>query len=238
MQQQRPRAVNNGNNEMKTKLLITTIALSALGLAAQAETVTYVDWNSTGPGPGTVNGTLGGIGVTYTGELNFAQINNNGTYYYTGPGGVPNPNPYVNPVVGNTPPTSDMIAISGNGTPNTFTFSSPVTDPIMLLVSLGQVDPTKNTVYTFNQPFNILSDGPGWWGGPGTLVPAGNSVQGIEGDGSIQFIGTFDSLSFTTSNGEYWNGFTLGIVPDGGLTAGLLGGALLGIGALRRKLSV
>jgi hypothetical protein len=200
-----------------------------------ADTVTYANWTSDSPGQ--VNGNLAGIGVTYTGEVTFDQLNNIGTYWYTDPSQVyGSGTEYLSAVVGNTPTTSDMIGITGApGYVNTFTFSSPVTDPVMLLVSLGQS--SVLTTYTFNAPFQILSDGPGWWGGPGTLLQNGTALTGVEGDGTIQFLGTFSSISFTGSSPEYWNGFTIGVVPDGGLTVALLGGALVGLQALRRKLS-
>jgi hypothetical protein len=120
------------------------------------------------------------------------------------------------------------------GTTNTFTFSAPIRDPVLLLVSLGQI--SIQTTYIFDQNFTILSDGPGWWGGPGTLLqPDPHTLVGIEGDGAIEFQGTYTSISFTTANPEYWNGFTLGApvyqsVPDTTGTLILLTLGLLALG--------
>jgi hypothetical protein len=187
------------------------LLIAGSAIPVTAATVSYVNWNSDNVAGrvGTVSGALpGGVTVTYSGEVTFVQLDNNGIYYYTG-------SSYVNSLVGNTPSTSGMIAIEGNGTTNTIAFSTPVTDPIMLLVSLGSV--VVHTSFTFNAPFTILSQGPGWWGGPGTLSnPSGNTLQGIEGDGSIEFVGTYSSISFSTANPDYWSGFTVGVVPIGG----------------------
>jgi len=216
---------------------------SAASVMAGTQTIDYANWSSDSPGQ--VNGTLlgGTVNVTYTGEVTFDQLNNTGTYFYTDQSQVAGSgSEYTsNPVIANTPSTSDMIAITGSPSyTDTFTFSKPVVDPVMLLVSLGNGNAL--TTYNFNQPVTVLSDGPGWWGGPGTLLQSGNSVTGVEGDGAIEFVGTYSSISFTGSTPEYWNGFTLGVVanqsvPDPASSAWLLGSAVIGLGLLKRKLS-
>lgn len=220
-------------------LLVSGSALTAM---AGTQPIDYVNWSSdsVAGGSGSVYGTLlGGIGVTYSGEVAFDQLNNSGTYWYTDQSQVPGSGiEYTaNPVIASTPATSDMIAINGYpGYTDTFTFSKPVVDPVMLLVSLGQ--PSVLTTYTFQEPFTVLSDGPGWWGGPGLLVQNGNALTGIEGDGAIQFVGSYTSISFAGSTPEYWNGFTIGVpVPDGSSSAWLLSGVMMGLGLLKRKLS-
>ena len=206
---------------------------------AGSQPIDYVNWTSDNGG-GIVYGTLnGGINVTYSGEVTFDQLNGIGTYYYTDPSQVYGSGiEYTaNPVIANTPLTSDIIAITGTpGFTDTFTFSRPVVDPVMLLVSMGQS--SVLTTYTFDTPFVVLSDGPGWWGGPGTLVQSVNSLTGIEGDGAIQFLGSYSSISFTGSAPENWNGFTIGVpVPDASSSAWLLSGVMMGLGLLKRKLS-
>lgn len=222
-------------------LLICGGAATAM---AGTQTIDYANWSS--DGPGVVNGTLlgGTVNVTYTGEVAFDQLNNTGTYYYTDASKVVGSGTEytANPVIANTPGTSDIIAIQDAiGVVDTLTFSQAVLNPVMLLVSLGQ--PSIDTTYMFNQPFTLLSDGAGWWSGPGTLLqPNPTTLTGIEGDGAIEFVGSYTSISFTTSDPEYWNGFTIGVpadqsVPDGAGTAWLLSGAMAGLGLLKRKLS-
>lgn len=208
-------------------ILLLGLAVAAPGFMCAA---TWTNWSSASGN--TVTGTLGGVGVTYTGEVNFTQLNNTGTNYYS---------PSTTYVGG--PSTSDMIAISGNSAVHTFTFSSAVVNPVLAVVSLGGLVPTS---YTFSSPFTIVSQGAGsTFGGCSTcLTVSGNTLTGNEGDGIIQFNGTFTSLSFTAANGEYWNGFTIGtagatVVPEPA-SIGLAGIVLAG-GALllrRRKTSL
>ena len=220
---------------MKKGFLSIAVALVlVMGMAGLSfgGVIDWANWTTTS-GPDTVDGAGASYTVSYNGELNFAQINNTGTiYYYTDPSHFPVGAPYTSTTVSNLPPTSDIIAIVGDGTTHTITFTGPVTNPVMAIVSLGQ--PSLHTSYNFDQPFTILSDGPGWWGSPGTLLnPSGNVLQGIEGDGTIQFIGTYSTITWTGSNGEVWNGFTVGVPVPVPPTALLLGSGLLGLGLLR-----
>jgi hypothetical protein len=218
------------------KFLLSAVVALAVALPATSGTFNYVNWTSSSitGGVTTVLGTLpGGINVTYTGESAFVQTNGGGTNWYGGFAGV-----YTNGVVSNMPPDSDIIAIVGNGSVDTLTFSAPVSGLIMDLVSLGQ--PSVLTSYTFDRPFSILSMGPAWWGGPGTLLASnGNTtLTGVEGDGVVQFAGSLSTLSWTGATGEYWNGFTFGTptaVPEPATWGLMLAGlAMLGLRRVRR----
>jgi hypothetical protein len=70
--------------------------------------------------------------------------------------------------------------------------------------------------YVFDQDFNVLSDGCGFWG-CGTLTKSnlgGGQFElvGASGEphGVIQFTGSFSSISWTSAAPESWNGFTVG----------------------------
>ena len=176
--------------------------------AAAAEPTDWAAWNtktaSTCAGVITTPG--GNIAVTYEGEILFAQVANTGTNYY-----VPSA-PFLSPQILNAPPTSDIIAFTGGGNTGTHTirFDPPIRNPVMAIVSLGQ--PNIVVTYDFDVPFNILSFGPGYWGGPGTLNNiGGRRLTGVEGHGTIRFIGPVSAIRWTIPNPETWHGITVGI---------------------------
>jgi len=178
----------------------------------------YVDWTAASPGAGTASGTItlpGGatIGVQLrvlnpngsAGSFYFAQTSG-GTNYW-------NPNtPYLSGYVLNPPPSSDIIALTGGTTSSyVITFSQPVRDPVMDILSLGSGG--DDALYDFDRSFQIISQGPGYWGGDSddlTALP-GEQLRGTEGHGAIRFIGSFPTFSWSAPNGETWHGFTLAI---------------------------
>ncbi|MEB3182199.1 MAG: hypothetical protein VKL59_24655 [Nostocaceae cyanobacterium] len=176
----------------------------------QAATIAWTDWQSGSVGkPGTASGLItlsdaSQIGVQYTGEI--LDLQTNGEFNYWNPA-----TPYLSTTVANAPPTSDIISlVGGNSIVNTLSFSQPITNPILAIVSLGSSIAQIPVRYQFDAPFNILSSGQGYWGeGPFSKLP-GNVLEGIEGHGSIQFSGTYSTISWTVPTAETWHGFTLG----------------------------
>jgi hypothetical protein len=63
----------------------------------------------------------------------------------------------------------------------------------------------------FNAPFTIEAGGPSAEYGGGPLGGAPPVVTGNEANGTIQFHGTFTSLSFTNPQSENWYGFAVGV---------------------------
>ena len=218
-------------------------AMLAVAMPASAIEIKWADWDSATTGQ--VDGTAVSLGetisVTYSGSYAFAQTGS-GTDYF-------NPSvPYTdNAVVDNRPPAAEMVALSGGDTALTHTvsFSEPVVDPVMAIVSLGQ--PGVTITYNFgDEVFDILSSGTGYWGGaePDSLFQITPSIlTGTEGHGVIQFSGTYSEITWTVPTYEYWHGFTLGFellesqapvpVPA---AAWLFGTGLVGlIGVARRR---
>jgi hypothetical protein len=208
-------------------------------------TISWTTWMSQ-PTSTTVNGTLTvgstPVSVTYTGEVAFTQLNGTGTDYF-----LPVTTFTAPPTVSNAPP-SDMIAIDGTATVHTIQFGTTVVNPIIDIVSLGR--PSIGTQYIFTlgagQSMSILNQGPsaGFGGCNTCLSLSGTTLTGTEGDGVIQFIGNFDSLSWTGANPEFWNGFTVGAtdihpnVPEPATWGMMLLAAIAGIpAALRRRRS-
>ncbi len=149
------------------------------------------------------------VSINYSGEIAFTQLNGTGNNYYQ-----PLSTFTAPPTVTNAPP-SDLIAIDGTATTHTISFGTAVVNPILEVVSLGQ--PGLGTAYDFSlssgQSMSILAQGPSnAYGGCSTCLSlSGSTLTGHEGDGIIQFAGTFNSLSWTGANPEYWNGFTFGV---------------------------
>ena len=146
--------------------------------------------------------------------------------------------PYISASVTNAPTPAHMIGVVDFAASHSITFASPVTNPYMALVGLGSS--TQQTQWAFDTPFTIVSFGSGFFGGAGSLTDIGsNTLQGDEGSGVIQFVGTFTSISWTIANGEQpWSdeanitGITVGVVPTPGVLAALGMGSLL---AVRRR---
>ncbi len=178
----------------------------AASLPSQAGTISWTDWTSATSGAGgSASGTMligaTNVGVSYSGDVDFAQLGTGTNYFYPA-------TPYVSSIVPNAPTAAEMIALSRTSQVNTITFSQPVVDPVMAIVSMGRT--SLPVLYAFNADFDVISVGPGYWGN-GTLTElAGNVLEGREGHGVIRFNGTISSISWAVNPGEYWHGITVG----------------------------
>jgi len=147
----------------------------------------YVDWTAANPGAGTASGTItlpGGatIGV----QLRVLNPNGSAGSFYFGETGcgtawwIPFA-PYVSGYVLNPPPACDLIALTGGTTSSyVITFSEPVQDPVMDILSLGSGGDAA--LYDFDRQFEIISQGTGFWGGDATRLTmlAGEQLRGLE----------------------------------------------------------
>jgi len=77
--------------------------------------------------------------------------------------------------------------------------------------------------------------------GGSSITAAGNTVNGVEGNGTIQFNGTFTQISWTNPQFEFYYAFTVGAegtttpaIPEPG-TYMLLGTGFLAISVLIRR---
>jgi hypothetical protein len=209
-----------------------TLALALLAAAAApaAAAIDWTDWTSVNAV--TATGTLGTATVTFTGPHHNWQTSG-GTDYWR-QGGV-NPWPAYD-AVSNLPTNNDFVAPNTDAV-HTISFSKPVLNPYIAVISLGQ--PNINTSWTFSDPFTLVDQGQGFWGN-GLFNIVGNTLTAGEAHGIIQFSGTFTSLTLRTSNTEFWSGLTIGtdgVVPEPATWALLIAGFGFVGAALRRRRS-
>src|SRR5688572_4660822 len=202
------------------RLFTVTACLLASASIATAAPYFYVDWLTANPTAGTASGVitlpdLSTVTIGFNvlnpdgspGSFAFAQTAG-GIDYWAANGGAP----YISSQVDNRPTGSDIIALQGGDVQiYKVTLSEPIKDPIMAILSLG--NPGLFTTYDFDAPFDIVSQGPGYWGGTSTSLVElpGDILRGNEGHGTIQFIGTFSTFSWVAPTFEFWHGFTFGI---------------------------
>lgn len=221
---------------MRRSFFISAIFAAALATvgSAQAATIDWATWtqNSTGSTGSATGTTTGGVTITYSGELQGVVAN------------YPNWTPstsYVGGSVDNAPPESGgILKLFGGSNPvptNTITFSQAVTNPVFAIWSLGQG--AINASFNFiNAPFTIQAGGPSFEYSGQSITSSGDTVFGLEGNGTIQFWGTFETISWTNPVFENWYGFTVGVsaVPEPGTwLMMILGFAGLGFMAYRRN---
>ena len=114
---------------------------------------------------------------------------------------------FISSNVPSLPNNANMVAMSGLAVgyeKHTLTFSKPVSNIVMNIVSLGAAG--KDSTYSFTQDFNILSQDPR----EAQFRKDGKDLTGNESSGTIQFVGTYTSIEWTVSVWEYFSGFNFG----------------------------
>jgi MYXO-CTERM domain-containing protein len=200
------------SNAWISRTVAAAAFIGAAGMCSAAP-IAWTDWTSASAtsAAGTISVDSSSVAVGFAGNLNPAAQTAGGTNFWA-----VNPAIYTSAgAVDNAPPDSDIIRLTGGTAagPQTITFSQPVVDPVMAILSLGQ--PSLVVTYNFDAPFDVLNSGTGFFGGS----PAGslfedpdNVLRGIEGHGIIRFSGTLSSISWTIPTAEFWHGFQVGVL--------------------------
>jgi hypothetical protein len=199
---------------MRVTYLALFLTAGLIGQASAA-TIYWTNWTSAvlgrtaGSAQGTINPPTGPITVTYSGEV-ASETTINNTY----PSWLP-ASSYTGGDVGNAPPAGDIIAQNGGtGTGvNTITFSQPINNPVMAIWSLGSPGIVTQYVFPASEQVNVEGGGPSneYGGSAIHLVTGTNAITGNEGNGVIEFVGDYSSITFTNPVAETWYGFTLGV---------------------------
>lgn len=231
----------------KIHILAAAACLLLAPSFASAVPYYYVDWTNWNPSGGTASGTITpSSGPAITVQFDALRADGSHGSFLGVTNGLWTPtSTYTSAQVDNASIYEALQLVGESNMTYRVTLSEAIKDPIMAITSLGSGwDPAT---YIFDSPFTILSQGASCcWGGTNTsLSQSGNVLTGWEGSGTLQFIGTYTSFSWTVPDPEYWHGFTFGIrtterieptqsVPEPA-TLALLGAGMTGIGFIRRR---
>jgi hypothetical protein len=219
-----------------TRVATMTLVLMAADSAARADQIYWNTWASNSAGSMLVGSTP--VTVAFSTSNFHADIAN---YPSWGPSTTFADGTIVNNAP--TPSNGIMQLTGGNANSNTVTFSTPVTNPVMAIWSLGNGGQLAEFNFVNATPL-FVSGGPSNEYGGSAISVLGNSVTGIEGNGTVRFLGTYSSLSWTNLDFENWYGFNVGAagnssqaVPEPSTALIMLTGVLscFGARALRRS---
>lgn len=223
---------------MKKYLFLVGFAI--FSSSSYAATISWVDWEYNTDSPG-FSGVVDGVDVSFAGNYYdfHYPVSGGSSNFWIHPASVQAGTYTAPPAVDNAPSDSDVIVMRETGM-RTITFSQAVVNPVMALVSVGRS--TIPVQYQFDTDFTILNVGPGTFdpSGNGSLTQlSSNILEGIEGHGLIQFIGTYSSISWNVDVYEDFHAIQIGVesaVVPVPATVWLFGSGLIGlVGIAGRK---
>ena len=222
----------NAGKRMVKGLAGVLVLVLLSGTCAFANTMSWNTWTSS------TAGSIGGVGTTFSSGGSYDNFVNLFPSY------TPTSTYADGMIVSNAPTNHNNILqlAGGNNNLNTLQFSTPVVNPVMVIWSLGSVQRTAS--FNFNETPTFVAGGPSAEYGGSSITVVGNNVYGAEGNGTVEFKGTYSEISWTNPVWESWYGFNVGIqgvasnnpVPEPGtfflIAAGLCSLAAFG---LRRR---
>jgi hypothetical protein len=199
-----------------------------------------IDWNTwTSSSTGSIT-----VGVTSI-VVGFATVNDHADIA-SYPSWTPASTYADGTIVSNAPVAANgiMQLFGGTNASNILTFSTPVTNPVMAIWSLGSGGTPAS--FVFGAVPTFVAGGPSAEYGGSAITVSGSTVSGQEGNGSVQFHGTFSSISWTNPQFENWYGFNVGVAgvaaptpePSTFALASLGGLVLAGYGWRKRRRTV
>ncbi|MFE1574416.1 hypothetical protein ACFIQG_21895, partial [Comamonas odontotermitis] len=226
----------NGKLSHRVALILGGMSLAISSYAQTAPTLTWASWTAPASYPLTATGPAGNynytnqisgvlnipngspVDVTLTGEVmsnscyaatnaECSAANLYASGWVNGPLGPYPAGTFTSANVPSLPSNANQITMAGfapGATVHTLTFSQPVSNIVMDIGSLGS--PNNSATYTFTQDFAILSQDPT----QSAFVKSGLNLTGKESSGTIQFAGTFTSLTWTISQPEWFAAFNFG----------------------------
>lgn len=220
-------------------VVITAVGLGAkMGSAGSPVTLGWIDWTSPGSFPNSATPPGGGGAFTYATGANGQIAMPDGSTVYVGfsgeiaqaGSGFGAPSSVWNSLGGSAaftssnvpslPSNGDRIGIVGTGVATqTLSFYSDagrttpvnVSNVVMLIYSMGGA--TTKGAWTFNRDFSILSEtvyNPSLGGFARTTPGGGYKLSANEGTGAIQFVGTYDSITWEINVPEYYASWNIG----------------------------
>jgi hypothetical protein len=204
-------------SHIRPTAIASLVLLFALAISphAQAATVNWATWSfpqTTGLTTGLATGATSDVGVTYSGDVAYSTQIPGFYWLYT--------STFSGGTVGDAPTNNTEVTLTGGpGTATTtITFSHKVHDPVLAIASLGNGGVTAQFDFAGSETFAIEAGGPSYNFGGTSIYLCGGDVCGAEGSGVIQFLGNYNSISWT--NPVYEN-YYLVTVGDEGLATGI-----------------
>jgi len=215
-------------------LFRTLLLAGFLALTCPVYATPWTNWTSATAGAnggGAANGSLGGVTVSYQGELDSFVTNGTSTIWS------PNSSFIGGSVTSAPSAVGDDLRLNGSSTGiNTILFGSAVVNPLIAFWSLG--GPGGSASFTFLDGLTpiVQAGGPNSISGGSSITALGSVVTGVDGNGVVQFMGTFNKIEFTSTFEDFY-AFTVGVsdsaVPEPALMALVAAG--LAFVALRIK---
>jgi hypothetical protein len=180
---------------------LAVLLMTAAG-GARADLISWNTWTSDSTGTMTVGMTPISVGFATTNY--HAAIPNY-------PSWTPTSTYADGTIVNKAPVAANGIMQLDGGTDalNTLTFSTPVTNPVVAIWSLGAGGTPASFVFDATPTF--VAGGPSAEYGGSAITVSGDVVSGSEGNGTVQFLGTYSSITWTNPQFEFWYGFNVGV---------------------------